>query len=250
MARAGRWIPARARGLRHPAVVWTYTLPVWIVLAVVDDVACARRPPISGRCRCWPPARAAARADPQRTVPSSALASVIVLAAAGTLWMRDTIDLLRFMVALLGRLPFVTPVYVYPALIAAAGLMVVPPFVCRSRFAITGSLRPALVTALWLLAVAVTVRLAWLAPAYTHEQPLRRYARASRNQAPASRSGRSARLEPGLDLGEAHPADLDARAAPERTTSVPWGSLPQPFVFQHRRPGPRSGAGADRRLRR
>lgn len=33
MTRLGRWLPARAQGLRHPAVVWTYTLPLWIVLA-------------------------------------------------------------------------------------------------------------------------------------------------------------------------------------------------------------------------
>ena len=43
MARAGRWIPARAHGLRHPAVVWTYTLPLWIVLAVVIGMAGAAR---------------------------------------------------------------------------------------------------------------------------------------------------------------------------------------------------------------
>ena len=34
MARAGRWIPARAHGLRHPAVAWTYALPLWILLAL------------------------------------------------------------------------------------------------------------------------------------------------------------------------------------------------------------------------
>ena len=52
--------------------------------------------------------------------------SVVVLAVAGTLWLRDTVELLRFMVALLGRMPFITPVWVYAALMLACGAMVGP----------------------------------------------------------------------------------------------------------------------------
>ena len=42
MARAGRWIPAGRAGLRHPAVAWTYTLPVWILLSLAIDLAGSR----------------------------------------------------------------------------------------------------------------------------------------------------------------------------------------------------------------
>ena len=192
MARAGRWLPSRARGLRHPAVAWTYTLPVWILLCAGDDLVRA-----GGRVSVDAPAagrRHRLLLAPTRSEAAVRAASVIVLAAAGTLWMRDTIDLLRFMVALLGRLPFVTPVYAYPALIAAAGLMIVPPFFAAAASP-TPLLRPSLATGLALAAVAVTSIAAWLAPAYTYEQPLRRYARVIQEPGAAHRgvAGRLAR---------------------------------------------------------
>ena len=57
---------------------------------------------------------------------------MVVLGVAATLWMRDTMDLLRFLTAVLGRMPFVTPVFAYAALVAAAGLMILPPLFAAS----------------------------------------------------------------------------------------------------------------------
>ena len=59
--------------------------------------------------------------------------SIVVLAVAATLWLRDTVELFRFLVAVFGRLPIVTPVFVYAALLAAAGVMIVPPFAGDGR---------------------------------------------------------------------------------------------------------------------
>ena len=226
MARAGRWIPSRARGLRHPAVAWTYTLPVWIILAL----AMTWFAPAAAYLWTLPllAAGISLLLAPVRSEAAVRAASVIVLAAAATLWLRDTIDLLRFMVALLGRLPFVTPVYAYPALIATAGLMVVPPF-----FAVAASpaplMRPSLATGLALAAVAGTSISAWLAPAYTYDQPLRRYARVIQEPGVATSLWQVGSLEPGLDLGEGAPGGWTT-SLPEVKT-IPWGRLAQPFVF-------------------
>src|SRR6185503_20361062 len=94
----------------------------------------------------------------------------------GTLWLRETFELLRFVVALLGRLPLITPVWVYAALMLTAGAMVVPPFVAAVA-ATRPLLRPSILTAVLLVAVVVTAGLAYAAPAYTNAQPQRRQAR-------------------------------------------------------------------------
>ncbi len=203
MARAGRWIPARAHGLRHPAVAWTYALPLWIPLALFMSWAAP------SAAYLWTlPLLAAGLllvAVPPSSAPAIRLASVVILAVTGTLWLGNTVDLLRFIVAVLGRLSIVTPVYVYPAGIAAAGLMIAP-----ALFAATAApkalLRPSLATALALAGVAATVLWAWMAPAYTYEQPLRRYVRALQHPGAATAAWRVGSLEPGLDLGDGAPS--------------------------------------------
>ena len=72
MARAGRWIPSRARGLRHPAVAWTYTLPLWIVLAMATTWL-APAAAYLGRAAANTGRRAAARAGAQRAAVSAGL---------------------------------------------------------------------------------------------------------------------------------------------------------------------------------
>lgn len=226
MARAGRWIPARARGLRHPAVAWTYALPAWIGMALFVFWAAP------SAAYLWTLPLLAAGVlllvVPAANAGAVRIASVVILAVAATLWLRDTIDLLRFMVAVFGRLSIVTPAYVYPALIAVAGLMVAPPlFAATARP--TPMLRPSLATALVLAGVAVTIMAAWLAPAYTPEQPLRRYARAIQEPGAAGSRWRVGSLEPGLDLGDGAPSGWTRAGAAD--PAVPWLSLAQPFVF-------------------
>lgn len=226
MARAGRWIPSRARGLRHPAVAWTYALPAWILLAgvmmwVAPSAAYLWTLPLlaAGLVLILPGMTnsAAARA-----------ASVVVLAVAGTLWARDTIDLLRFGVATFGRQPIVTPVFVYAALIALAGLMIAPPFFAAAA-STRALLRPSIATALLLAAVAISGISAWLAPAYTGEHPLRRYARVIQEPGADASLWEVGSREPGLDLGEGAPGGWSLSR--HDVKSIPWGRMAQPFVF-------------------
>ena len=115
-------------------------------------------------------------AVPVTNGPAVRAVSVVVLAVAATLWLRDTLELMRFVVAIMGRLPIVTPVYVYSVLALACGVMVGPPFIAAT--AATRPLRrPSLVTAALLVAVVIAAGLAYAAPAYTYAQPLRRHAR-------------------------------------------------------------------------
>ena len=47
---------------------------------------------------------------PPDSDPALRIASIVVLAVTATLWLRDTVELLRFIVAVFGRLPIITPV--------------------------------------------------------------------------------------------------------------------------------------------
>jgi hypothetical protein len=227
MVRAGRWIPARARGLRHPAIAWTYTLPLWMALAATIAMAAP------AAAYLWTLPLLAAGVLLTITPPANGaiirIVSLLTFAVVATLWLRNTVDLLRFMVAIFGRQPIVTPVFAYAALLAAAGVMLVPPF-----FATTGTarplLRPSFMTGILLALVASFGLSAWLAPAYTPDRPLRRFARAVQDVGSASSIWHVSSLEPGLDLAPGAPAAWN-RATASAATSVPLGNLAQPFVF-------------------
>jgi hypothetical protein len=226
MARAGRWIPARARGLRHPAVAWTYALPAWIAITLLALWAA----PSAAYLWTLPLffAGLLLLLTPPRQAVALRIVSVVVLGVSATLWLRETLDLLRFIVPMFGRLSMITPVYVYAAVLSIAGLMVVPPLMAAT--ATTMPLRrPALATALVLAAVAGTVLAAWAAPGYTREQPLRRYVRAIQEPGADHSVWMVGSLEPGLDLDAGAPSRWTMREPP--VTSIPWGTLPQPFVF-------------------
>ncbi|CAN5768942.1 hypothetical protein BH18ACI5_BH18ACI5_22270 [soil metagenome] len=226
MTRLGRWLPARARGLRHPAVVWTYTLPLWIALAAAG----AWMTPSAGYLWALPLLTAGLLLA--LVSPSNAsmlrMASVIVLSVSATLWVRDTLELLRFLVAVLGRLPLVTPSVAFAALLTLSGLVVAPPLIAAAA-SDRRLTRPALLTSICLLSVAVSVPLAYLAPAYTFEQPLRRQVRVLQEAGAALSQWQVGSNEPGLDLGDGAPGTW----SPGRPASgaVPWGALREPFVF-------------------
>jgi hypothetical protein len=225
--RLGQWLPARVQGVRHPAIAWTVSLPAWIALSAA---------------MLWmAPGAAALWMLPLLTagvlltiVPSSNIAlvraaSVVILAVVGTLWIHNTVDLLRFIVALLGRLPIVTPTFVYAALMTVAGIMIVPPLaaIVSPRAPL---LRPSTATAFCLIAVAITAGFAYVAPAYTHEQPLRRFLRVV-HEADRPTLWEVASVEPGLDLAEGAPTGWVAGPRPPNAFSVPIRNLPYPFMF-------------------
>lgn len=236
IVRLGRWLPARAHGVRHPVVTWSLALPAWIALAFATlwfapSAAYLWTIPLFS-------AGVLLLAAPPESGALVRAVSVLVLAVTATLWLRETVELFRFVVAIFGRLPVVTPAYVYPALLAAAGVMVVPPLVAAIG-ATRPMLRPALLTVVCLVAVVVTAGLVYAAPAYTNEQPLRRYVRALQEPDAATATWEVASVEPGLDLAEGAPQGWTPRSdAPQ--ASVPWGRLSYPFVF--RTAGPSLGA--------
>lgn len=237
-ARLGQWLPQRAHGPRHPAIVWTVALPVWIVLAIGAFWLAP------GASDLWmlPLLTAGLLLSilPSSNAPAVRAASVVILAVAGVLWIHNTIDLLHYLVALLGRLPLVTPPFIYAGLMAAAGVMLVPPFisiVAREQ----PLLRPSLTTAICLLAIAIAAGVAYATPAYTFEQPLRRHVRVVHER---DRPGewQVGSLEPGLDLGPGAPDGWKTgNPAQEATTfRMPLRNLPHPFVFHLN--GPAAGA--------
>ena len=179
----GRLLPRGARGSAHPAVAWTITLPCWLALAVAAQL----RAPSASYLAVIPLIAAGATlvVSPVRRVAAIRIASAIILAVAGILWINDAIALVRFAVPVLGRLPIVTPLFAYPALLLCFGLFIVPPLLAivgdagpRSVSA-TGSPGPkagryASTRAGLPLALALVLACAWcwFAPAYTGERPL------------------------------------------------------------------------------
>ncbi len=247
IARAGRWVPERLHTIRHPLMTWSLALPAWIAIAA----AALWFAPAAAYL--WTLPLLVAGILLSLTPPASdagvRAASVVVLAVAGAMWIPNTIELAWFLVAALGRLPVITPVFVYAAVLAPAGLLVVPPFLAIV-VATRPLLRPSILTALLLIGVVVTAALAYAAPAYTYEQPLRRVVRALQEPGGASAIWEVGSTEPGLDLAPGAPQGW-AVASGAAPATVPWGRLLSPFVFRVSGPslGPAPAAVADFALR-
>ena len=232
--RIGALLPRRAHAPRHPVLVWSFTLPVWILIAGGMAAGAAT----AGYLWTLPllVAGIALLLVPVTNVAALRAISVVVLAVAGALWLRDALELLRFVVALMGRLPIITPVWVYAALMLAAGAMVVPPFIAAVA-ATRPLLRPSILTAVLLVAVAVTAGLAYAAPAYTNAQPQRRQARLIVEPNAATATYEVGSQEPGLDLDQGAPGGW-YRATDVPKASITVGRYPLPFVFRTTGPVP------------
>ena len=228
ISRIGQWFPAYAHGMRHPAVTWSVTLPLWIALAA----AALWFAPAAAYLWMLPlfTAGTLLLIVPAESGVAIRLASILVLAVAATLWLRESLELARFLVAVLGRMPIVTPVFIYAAVLALSATMVIPPLVAAIA-ATRPLLRPSLMTALLLIVTVAAAGLAYAAPAYTPEQPLRRYARAVQEAGAATATWEVASTEPGLDLGEGAPSGWSLQASPIAST-LPVGRLTYPFVFR------------------
>ena len=234
IVRLGAILPKRAHAPRHPVLVWSLTLPVWVALAG----ATAALAPSAGYLWTLPllTIGAGLLAVPAGNAAAVRAVSVVTLAVAGTVWLLDTIDLLRFVVPLFGRLPLITPIYVYPAMMLACGAMVVPPFIA-SAAAVKPLPRPSLFTAALLVAVAVTMGVAYFSPAYTYTHPQRRSARAIIEPDATTATYEVASQEPGVDLDAGAPAGWN-RVTDAPASSVPFGRFPHPFVFRTTGPAP------------
>lgn len=232
--RAGALLPARAHAPRHPVLVWSLTLPLWVILAGVAAAAS----PSAGYLWTVPllVAGLGILAVPVANAPAIRAVSVVVLAVAGTLWLYVTADLLRFMVALFGRLPMITPIWAYTAVMLTCGAMVVPPFIAAAA-ATKPIARPSLITAALLVVVAISMGVAYAAPAYTFAQPQRRSARVIVEPDAATATYEIASQEPGVDLDASAPPGW-YRATDTPQTSLPFGRYTLPYVFRTTGPTP------------
>ena len=232
VSRLGAWLPASAHGVRHPALVWSLALPLWIALAV----AVLWFAPAAAYLWTIPLLTAGLLLAivPPANAPAIRLASVVILAVTTTFWLRETLELARFMVAMFGRLPMVTPIFVYGSALTVLGLMLAPPFM-GSVAPPRPLLRPSLMTAVCLAAIAIAAGFAYTAPAYTYDQPLRRYVRAIQDPAAAGAIWDVASTEPGLDLEAGAPGGwrIDTTAPPASVAMERYG---HPFVFRTRGP--------------
>jgi hypothetical protein len=229
-------LPPGLRPFRHPAVVWTVTLPPWIAGAAAMQVLA----PAAAYLWVVPLAAAVCLTLPAPSLDGRAaqLASLLVGIVSWTLWLPDVHEALRFAVPLLGRLPLVTPSYVFPAAFLLAGAMVVPPALAMlaaapGPAADTGWRgRPArpLVTPVLGLACALAFAAAYLADAYTPERPLRRSLQYVADHASERAGWEIGSNEPGLGITAV--ADTPAGWTHERDAvlgDVPVPMVPHPF---------------------
>jgi len=234
VTRLGALLPARAHGPRHPILVWSMTLPVWIVFAGVGAVLGP------SAAYLWTLPLLAAGAGllliPADNVPAVRAVSVVALAVAGTLWLRGAVDFLGFIVALLGRLPIITPVWAFAAVLLSCAAVVVPPLIA-SVAALKPLARPPIITAALLVVVVVTAGFAFAAPAYTYDRPQRRSARVLVDAGATTATYEVASQEPGLDLDTAAPGGW-SRVSDAPKFSVPISRFSLPFVFRTTAPPP------------
>jgi hypothetical protein len=229
MARLGQWLPRRVHPTRHSSLTWSVALPGWIVLTALALWFA----PSAAYLWVLPLLAAGLLLAPvaPRRDALVRICSLLVLAVSGSLWVPETHDLLRFVVAVMGRLPMVTPVVAYAALLTLAGAMIVPPLVALLASG-RPLVRPWVLTSLLLLATAAASAAAYVAPAYTSEQPLRRHVRALQDGNAATATWEVASVEPGLDLNPDAPAGWMPATSPVPNLSIPWGQYRFPFVFR------------------
>lgn len=232
MARLGRWLPARSHPARHPALTWSVALPIWIALAA----ACLWYAPAAAYLWVLPLLTAGVLLSiaPLHNDGLVRIASLLILCAAATMWLRETRDLSYFIVAIMGRLPIVTPFFVYAAVLGIAGIMIVPPFIAVVATA-QPLRRPWAVTTLILIVLVTTFGWSYSATAYTHDQPLRRFVRALQD-ADGTATWEVASVEPGLDLAPEAPGVWTPTDGDAASTSIPWGRYSFPFVFRTKGP--------------
>lgn len=227
-------MPGRLRPLGTPGAVWLTALPAWMAAGVATLVYAIGASylvsiPLALTALLLPLGFARQGIADQGIARGVSAVSAIVVWG---LWAPDVWTLLNFAVAALGRLPIVTPTWLFPALLLGVGVFVWPPVLAvlvgrpslRVRHGVAGSVLATL--------VVVAAALVLLAPAYTAEQPQRRSVTFVDDRIAGQAAWRVAANEPGVDIGTGpanvqwQPMPADARAEP----GVPAGA----YVFEGR----------------
>ena len=222
---SARWQPERT-----PAAVWWVTLPIWAALAILFH----RAAPVAAYLFAWPLLLAGVLVILcRRSASGMALASAIVLVATVALWARNTWILLRFMVPLFGWLPVTAPVWIYPALLAVAALVIAPPAIALvwERFSRALRSRPA---GLAIAAAALVIGvLAWASPAYTALRPQMRTVRYVQDDVSRRAWWEVGGSEPSPGLGVPGPVGARWQRSQDALPATVWvGRVEAPFTFR------------------
>ena len=172
-------------------------------------------------------------------------ASILVLVVTTLLFFSDGLLLFEFMVAVLGRLPIVTPVWVLPAFVAFVGLMIAPPIAASVIGFVEGRRGHGVTGGALLAAFAVSLGLAYAADPYTADRPARRSAVYVHDTVSGQAWWEVAGNEPGLDLTQASQEATNWRAVETGNripASVAVGGASG--AFRYRRSGERTPAPA------
>lgn len=237
-------LPERWRPEGTPLGTWFAALPVWVVLLVVALVYAPAASylvslPVLAAGLLVAPTLVIGGADaPVRTWPAR-VGSAAVLVLTWALWAPDLLALLPFVVTLLGRLPIVTPTWVFPAVFFFAGILLWPPvlavLVGRMRWRVGHGMAGAVI----MLAVAVTGILTWLAPAFTAERPQQRSALFLDDRVRGTASWELQGNEPGVDIGPGGPSGVTWQVTAR--SAAPFGELaPKAFRFRAEVPPPQA----------
>jgi phage tail protein X len=225
---AGR-VPGRLRAFRHPTLVWCAALPFWVLTAIAVEWLA----PMASHLWTVPllVAGAAVAVAPLKHVNLVRAISLAAFVVVLAVWGREILDVLRFMVAMFGRLGMVTPLFVYPILLLVPAIMIAPPFVAaawgperrpRERWAALGLA----------VAVAALAVLNYVAPAYTHERPLRRDVRYVQDEVTGRAFWEVAGNERGAGLPRKESAPTGWRPAPDEPTDLPILFFGGPFAYR------------------
>ena len=193
--------PERVRYRREPATAWAIGLPIWgAIVAGLESTAPLASP-------LWALALAVTGAA-LAVVPSVRTAwmrsaSILVLALTVVLFVADGLRLFEFLVAVLGRLPIVTPVWVLPLFVAFVGVMVAAPFAAAVIGVVEGRRGHGLMGGALLAGFAATLAMAYVAVPYTWERPARRSVVYVHDAVIGKAWWEVGGNEPGLDLASA-----------------------------------------------
>jgi uncharacterized membrane protein YuzA (DUF378 family) len=232
VTRVMSFLPQAVRSQRTPQALWTMTLPVWVGLTVAAEYAA----PAAAHLWMVPLLAAGLLLTivPARMPALVRFASLVIAIVAALFWLRDGLDIFYFVVAIFGRLPVVTPIWVYPAIVALVGVMLAPPCVALGAGFVRGRTVHVIVGGTWALIFAVAIGMAYFAHAYTPERPLRRAALYVSDAPGGHAWWEVGSHEPGLDLSTS--ADLNRWQLQPRGAALPASvavrALPAPFVFR------------------
>lgn len=207
--------PLTLRPDATPAGVWFAALPAWIALLVASLLRAPAAAylvflPVLTLVLVLTPALLAVGTGREAgaRVWVTRLASTAVLAVTWLLLVPDIVALLRFLVPLLGRMPVVTPTWLFPAVFFLVGILLWPPVLAVLVGRLHYRVAHGLAGAVLMLVLVVTGILAWTGAAYTTERPQQRSAVFLEDRVRGTAHWELFGNEPGIDIGPGAPANV------------------------------------------